>query len=178
MAKAIIVEPCFAISGGTIVGNAPVVVRNTKLVGGFDFFEVTKTHSNIERMLAPLKRGERVLAGTTVIEDLLLARNDLFHTADIAPEVANMALPAGKVSRKKRLATTDFVVMTVQAPHVNGHTVQMRVLHNGRNNCPLWMELATENIEYLQNAFAHQLPRGPAIKKIGSRSKSLSASFL
>ena len=72
MAKAIVVEPCFAISGGTIAGNAPVVVRNTKLVGGFDFFEVSKTHCNIQRMLAPLKRGERVLAGTTVIEDLLI----------------------------------------------------------------------------------------------------------
>ncbi len=151
--------------------NQPVALTDLQEVEGKMFVKVTKGCNRIARILTGTSIGKaRKLSSTDILETMQRLRNQKQaaickeraeqQTEKAAEDLGMDAAPDPK--RLKTLASVLPPTVSIMAPALQGHEcLQMTVL-TASENTPIFLEVNSENIDYLHAAFMEQEEKPPA----------------
>ena len=163
LAMALAIEYRPVVVGGHL--KIPLPLKYFQTVEGSTFFKVCKGDPCTTRLLVEDVNHHctRPLSMTNIIEELVCKRNCIYNSLAFAKaeteETEDLGLDAPAKTKAKDLSELPAVV-TLQAPAVEsipGQEVKVLMAKTGR---PLWVELNTDNLQYLVGVIGCQIKSG------------------
>jgi hypothetical protein len=143
------------------------VLLPTKQVEGRTFFKVSKADHQITRLLVQSKyqASERPLARTDVVERIVRIRNSALHSLLMQPpddDEGKEDLGLDGPRQPRKAAEVDLPAsLIVQVPDVEGVPgIDMRIELCTTRSSGLWVELTTDNINFLIEVVNRQIASG------------------